>query len=338
MQDNLSQQFNQIILSTKELLKKNTLRKKQTNNETATRIVIGLSGGPDSVVLLYLLYTISQEIEIELVAAHLDHGWRSNSADDVAWCKELCKKLSIPFYHEHANNIHLSKKITGSAEAQGRLLRRTFFENLATKLDADLIALGHHADDQQETFFLRLIRGSSLSGLCCMNTFAGNYFRPLLSVSKKFILAYLQAHNIDYLIDYTNESTDYLRNRIRKLVLPALQACDERFDKNILSTIQNLREEDNFLDEITQQNFSSIFSKDHQTNQYVGNLPAFKQLHPVLQKRILIFWFIQVNVQFTPQLSFLHEVIKFLTSHRGGTHQLHTNWAIIKKAQKFWIV
>lgn len=330
----LENEFQPLITATKKLLKKHF---KQSFVAQQPIIIVGLSGGPDSVFLLYLLNQLSQNNSIKLVAAHLDHGWRADSAHDVAWCKQLCDTLNIEFHAEHARNIDQAIKTNGSQEALGRQLRRTFFKKLSHELNADLVALGHHADDQQETFFLRLIRGTSLSGLRCMDTFSSNYFRPLLKTSKKFILEYLDTSNISYLTDPTNESPNYLRNRIRHQVLPALQACDERFDKKLESTIEHLRDEDNFLQELTKESFEKIFIHDLKKSLLLGNLKYFKTLHPVLQKRVLIYWLIQLKTHFTPQHSFLLELLKFLNSPHGGTHHMHDTWLIKKQANLFWI-
>ena len=323
-----------LIAQTKKLLEQHF---KQALADKKPIIIIGLSGGPDSVFLLHLLRQLAQQKLIRLVAAHLDHGWRENSAHDVTWCKQLCDTLNIQFYAEHAQNIAQAVKPNGSQEALGRQLRRTFFKKLSQELKTDLVALAHHANDQQETFFLRLIRGASLSGLCCMETFSDNYFRPLLKTPKTFILEYLGTNNISYLTDPTNKSSNYLRNRIRHQVLPALQACDQRFDKKLESTIEYLREEDSFLQELTKENFEKIFTQNSKINSFQGNLKEFQALHPVLQKRVLISWLIQSKAYFTPQHSFLLELLKFLNSPHGGTHQMHSTWLIKKQGPLFWL-
>ncbi len=331
-----NQKFSQYVAQAKEMLE---LRfNQQPLASKKPLIIVGLSGGPDSVFLLYLLTQLAQQYSINLAAAHLDHGWRENSAHDVQWCKQLCEKLAIPFYHEHAKNLTLAIKPNGSQEALGRQLRRTFFDQLSKKLGADLVALGHHADDQQETFFLRLLRGTSLNGLRCMDTFSGIYFRPLLNIPKSFITGYLDAHALEYLTDPTNESSTYLRNRIRHQVLPTLQACDQRFNAKLESTIHHLRAEDDFLQELSQQSFDKIFSTQIKSNLLRGKLQDFQALHPVLQKRVLISWLIQSKAHFTPQHGFLLELLKFLNSPHGGTHQIHETWLIKKQAKFFWII
>lgn len=310
---------------------------KQPFTDKKPTIIVGLSGGPDSVFLLHLFAQLAHNNSIKLIAAHLDHGWRENSAHDVNWCKQLCDTLNIEFHTEHAQNITHDIKPNGSQEAMGRQLRRAFFKKLSQELNADLIALAHHQDDQQETFFLRLIRGTSLSGLRCMDVFSDNYFRPLLKTPKTFILEYLDTNNIAYLTDPTNASPNYLRNRIRHQVLPALQACDQRFDKKLESTIEHLREEDNFLQELTKQTFEKIFTHNSKADLLQGNLKEFQALHSVLQKRVLIYWLIQSKAHFTAQQSFLLELLKFLNSPHGGTHQVHDTWFIKKQSNLFWI-
>ena len=148
----------------------------------SSKIILGLSGGPDSIYLLHKLASLRNTGTIkELIAAHLDHEWRQDSAKDVAFCKQACKSLNVPFVSKKLSELNLSFK--GSPEEIGRNARRYFLEQIRTKHNADLIALGHHLQDQEETFFIRLIRGTSLSGLCAMWPKKGFYIRPLLQMN-----------------------------------------------------------------------------------------------------------------------------------------------------------
>ncbi len=304
---------------------------------TQPHILVGLSGGPDSVFLLHLLKELAISGTITLSAAHLDHGWRETSAHDVLFCKELCAQLGIPFVTEHAKNLALSIKLNGSQEELGRKLRRHFFGTVQKQIGADLIALAHHQQDQQETFFMRLMRGTSLSGLCGMSTFNGSYFRPLLHTSKSSIINYLELNNIPYLVDPTNSSDAYLRNRIRHHVLPALQLCDDRFDQKFSSTLRHLHDEHNFLTELALEAFHTIFSSQTSHEQLRGDQSRFTSLHPVLKNRVLIHWLVTEKVPFQPHQRHLHEIIKFLSSPSGGSHQLGPTWTVFKKNRFFWI-
>lgn len=168
------------------------------------KIIVGLSGGPDSVFLLHFLLHIKNEYNLELIAAHLDHQWRDNSNIDAKFCADLCANLNVTFISEKAENLTPSKKFNGSKEEFARNLRRSFFENLLKKFEANSIALAHQKDDQIETFFLRLYRGTSLAGLTGIKIKNENYIRPLLNTNKSEILDMLHANNIKYVIDPTN--------------------------------------------------------------------------------------------------------------------------------------
>src|SRR3990172_2797015 len=127
-------------------------------------------------------------------------------------------------------------------------MRRFFFESLVKEYNATSIALGHHADDQMETFFMRLIRGAQISGLIGMKPKNKLYIRPLLSISKAEIVNYLDENNISYMIDSTNQSDAFLRNRIRNAAIPTLKQADPRFENQFQRTLGNLQETESFLE------------------------------------------------------------------------------------------
>lgn len=302
-------------------------------------VIVGLSGGPDSVFLLHVLHQLHTN-EYQLVAAHLDHGWRETSARDVVFCKELCEKLNVPFVSAHASHYKQIKK-NGSQEDYGRQLRRAFFKDVADRIQAEshvepLIALAHHQDDQIETFFIRLIRGAGIRGLAGMKPQQDDYIRPLLCVSKAEILDYLKQHNIPYLIDETNTQETYLRNRIRGSVIPALTAADKRFKTSCLKTIEHLADADEFIETMTRKAIdecSRVTSQGHQG----FDLKKFKALHPFIQKRFLMSWLIEQRVPFTPTAAFFNELMRFLMSDRGGKHRVHEGWALVKQQWFIWI-
>ena len=138
-------------------------------------LIIGLSGGPDSVYLLHQLVFLQKEKNLTLIAAHLDHEWRKDSSKDTNFCQQLCTPMPVTFICKKASELGLSLDYKGSQEEIGRKLRRYFFEQLAQKYKATAIVLGHHADDQIETFFIRLIRGSTIYGLSSMKEKEGLY-------------------------------------------------------------------------------------------------------------------------------------------------------------------
>lgn len=292
-------------------------------------IVIGLSGGPDSVFLLhYLAHCKHQGLIHNLVAAHLDHGWRENSHLDVEFCQQLAYQYRVRFVHQKLSDLALSLKFNGSQEEIGRRARRHFLEHVRKQESADVIALAHHTQDQQETFFIRLLRGASLSGLAAMRPHHSNYIRPLLETQKTDIVAFLNEHNIPYLTDPTNASDHYLRNRLRNHVIPALKVCDARFDAKFASSLKHLQATEEFLTALTSEQFALLTS--HENGAFLIDTQKLVALHPVMQHRILVHWFCAENVQFPTSTAFFDETLRFLASPRGGTHSLHPSWKICK--------
>ena len=213
-------------------------------------IIVGLSGGPDSVFLLHYLVARQKELKLNIIAAHLDHEWRNTSAQDAQFCKELAQKLQVPFISKKISELDCSFKPSGSKENDARKARRYFFQQVMQAYNADVIALAQHKDDQQETFFIRLLRGATLTGLTGMWPKRGIYIRPLLCVTKAEIVDWLKSNTIAYLTDPTNISLDYLRNRIRTQLLPTIKEIDPRFEVNFSKTIGRLQQTELFLQKL----------------------------------------------------------------------------------------
>lgn len=298
-------------------------------------IIIGLSGGPDSVFLLHILAALQKKYNLTLIAAHLNHEWRPKADAEEELCGQIATQLNIPFVSAKLSSLPLQKKYNGSKEEFARSMRRYFLEKAAQKHNANRIALGHHAQDQQETFFIRLIRGTSLAGLTGMHPRHGLYIRPLLETNKSDILQWLKNHNIPYAIDVSNESNDYLRNRIRKNIIPALTECDQRWNNNFLATINRLKDDDALLNEIAQSTLNALLMQ--QDTKEVFDTKQFMSTHSSLHHRVIILWLIHHNVQFPITQAFLDEIIRFLSQLRGGTHVIHEQWSIVKKQGRAWI-
>lgn len=313
----------------------NTAIQKDLLIKPGDTLIIGLSGGPDSLFLLHFLASLQTSMNLTLIAAHLDHGWRADSQKDVKFCQEAAASLGVRFISQKISDLSLSLKFNGSLEDMGRKARRHFFESVLKTHNAQAIALGHHLQDQQETFFIRLIRGTSLSGLIGMRPQHGNYIRPLLSISKDEILAYLNAHAIPYLEDPTNNSADFLRNRIRQQVIPALKACDDRFESSFNATLLRLHALEKHLELETKELLKSFAL--YKFNKKGLNLKSILILPPIMQERLIIAWLCQEQVPFPPREQFLQEIMKFLQNSRGGLHAIHHAWSLGKKQDITWI-
>lgn len=289
-----------------------------------TTYILGLSGGPDSVYLLH--HMVNTYPKHTFIAAHLDHEWRKGSDKDAEFCEQLCKELNVEFVTKKTSELNIEIKSNGSQEEVGRKLRRHFFEMLMLEYGATAIMLGHHADDQLETFFIRLIRGTTSQGITCMKTQDGFYNRPLLHVSKQEILDSLKERNIDYLEDFSNHSEKYLRNRIRKTIIPAFKAADPRAEVNFARSLDHMQQAEFFLQGLTEETLALLLNDNN-----LLDIKAFLEMHPYLQKRMLQRWLVTNRVSHTLTNSFLNEILKFLRSPHGGSHQLGQDWKITKK-------
>ncbi|MBI2775068.1 tRNA lysidine(34) synthetase TilS [Candidatus Dependentiae bacterium] len=321
--------MDQILIEIDNHIQKNQLIR------TGDTIVAGLSGGPDSVFLLHLLERYRKSHDIKIIAAHLNHEWREDAQNDVDLSKDLCTRFGIPFIAKKASDLEVSIKNNGSKEEIARKLRRFFFEQLAAEHGASSIALGHHANDQQETFFMRLIRGATLSGLACMKPKDGLYIRPLLQTHKSAIISYLEMNNIPYAHDSTNESDAFLRNRIRTSVIPAICLADSRFEKQFTRTLNHLQETESFLDDMTEVVFENLTKKGDES--WHVDLEQFKHLHPFMKKRLLVHWLIVEQASMVLTEQFLEEIIRFLESSDKKSHALHHAWLINRTENWFFL-
>ncbi len=300
-------------------------------------IIVGLSGGPDSVFLLHYLLSRKHELNLTLIAAHLNHEWRSCASQDEAFCHALCAELGVTYISSTLSQLACSIKPSGSKEQDARNARRFFFQQLAQQYNAHAVALAHHKDDQEETFFIRLLRGATVTGLSCMWPRHDMYIRPLLSVTKQDILSWLTQHNITYVIDPTNESHDYLRNRIRNELMPLLATIDNRAHVNISKSIEHLQQTELFLQKLTTQTFATIAQYDASLQHYVITLPALFAQDTFIQCRLLIHWLTLEQATLPASTNFLDEIIRFLHQPESKSHRMHHTWSIVKKKKRCYL-
>jgi tRNA(Ile)-lysidine synthase len=187
-------------------------------------LVVGLSGGADSVALTDALASLRRRRGFRLVAAHLDHGLRPGSADDAAFCHSLCEALEVPFRGGSAQVRARAAREKGGLEQAARRERYSFLRRVKEDEGARFVAVAHTLDDQAETLLLRLLRGAGATGLAGMRPRSGDLLRPLLAVSRARVVAHLRERGLAWREDPTNQDTALLRNRVRHELLPYLEA------------------------------------------------------------------------------------------------------------------
>jgi tRNA(Ile)-lysidine synthase len=211
------------------------------------KIIVALSGGADSVFLLYLLSKYKKKFSIELSAVHINHNLRTESGMDVTFCTGLCEKLRIPLYTLSVDVKSFAANNKKSIEEAGRDLRYSEFEKLRESLNYDKIATAHNAGDNAETVLLNLVKGTGLKGISGIPPVRNNIIRPILSVTKEEILDYLAKADISHVIDPSNQSRDYERNYIRHDIIPLLKKLNPALEASLLNSAQIFRNYSEFI-------------------------------------------------------------------------------------------
>lgn len=250
-------------------------------------VLVAVSGGPDSVSALEVLNAIKDEYGLSLHVAHLNHKFRKEADKEAEFVRKLAEERGIASTIEAIDVKSYCIKKGLSKQEGAREVRYNFLKKAADKIGAAKIVTGHTADDQAETFLMRLIRGSGTSGLSAIPPVSGRIIRPLIEIAKKEAVDYLKKNKIRYVKDPTNIKPVYLRNKIRLELLPLLI---KRFNPNIVSALCResdiLREDDAFLNGIADAIFKEIVTvqeKDSITLNYL----RFNGLHPAVRKRVI---------------------------------------------------
>lgn len=284
--------------------------------EQGDKVLLGVSGGPDSIALLHVLAGLKPEFGLDLHVAHFNHMFRGQQADEEAlFVQQFAQALDIPCTVKVEDVPGYLKEQSLSAQEGARLLRYRFFYALSAELGFAKIALGHHADDQAETVILHLLRGGGTRGLAGMSPQRGLVIRPLLGVTRQEIEAYCRENQLEYRTDPTNFKTIYTRNKIRLELLPLLK---QNYNPKILQTLNQtaeiLRLDDDLLEKMTLQAYA-----DHATRpaegQVVLDKGAYFKLHPALRRRLIrhIYAVLAGNKDGL-QFNYVREIERFITA------------------------
>lgn len=262
---------------------RNTIKKYELINK-GDKILVAVSGGPDSVALLYLLNSLRSELRINLHIAHLDHRLRKGSYKDKGFVEKLAKQLKLPVTTAQINVRELAKK--GSLEEIARNARLGFLFRVAKDVKANKIALGHNLDDQAETVLMRILRGTGLyglSGILPKRSLAGfKIIRPLIAVKRKEIEKFLKKRKVRTCIDRSNLEGIYLRNRIRNRLLPLLQ---KEYNRNIKEVLSNMAESIGYdYDYLNQR--AALAIKRLTSRQRI-EMDKYLSWHPAIQRLVL---------------------------------------------------
>ena len=227
-------------------------------------VIAAVSGGPDSMCMLDILIKISNDFDIKLMVAHVNHSIRAEDSDlDEKFTKEYCLSRGISFQSKKVDAKKYSKEKKLSLEESARILRYDYLNELAVKFSA-VIAVAHHMDDQAETILLNLQRGTGTLGMSGMSPVSGNIIRPLLLTSKQDIDEYIDRHNLPYRVDKTNLETCARRNIVRIKLMPELEKLFGRdITESLCRTAILCGEDEKFISSFVRNKFDSFYNGDY---------------------------------------------------------------------------
>lgn len=255
--------------------------------EPGDGVVLGVSGGADSVCLLFALYRLRRELGISLYVVHVNHGIRPDAGRDADYVEQLCRRLELPFSLTEVDVQTLARQQGCSTEEAGRQVRYEVFERERERRQARRIAVAHHAQDRAETMLFHLFRGTGLAGLGSIRPVRGHVVRPLLGLERRDIEAYLEQMQVSYCQDCTNETDAYARNRIRHHILSyAEQEICRGVTAHLCRTADIFIEIEDYMKEQVERAGESCVTRENARLNI--DCQVFASLHPALQKGLLL--------------------------------------------------
>ena len=257
--------------------------------EPGDKIVLGVSGGPDSISMLNILNEIKNEYGFEIYVAHINHMIREEAIEDENYVQKYCEQKNIQCFIKRIDVQQIAHEQKIGTEEAGRNIRYEFFEEVLHNVGANKIAIAHNKNDKIETIIMNLLRGSGLSGLKGIEAVRDNKFiRPLIECERKEIEQYCEEQKLNPRIDKTNFENDYTRNKIRNIVIPYIK---EEFNPNIIETMDRLSQvatdESDYIELQTLKAYQKLLL-EKTDEQIILKLKEFNEQEKVIKSRILL--------------------------------------------------
>lgn len=251
------------------------------------KVVVGVSGGADSICLLLVLLEMREIFGLEIIPVHINHNLRGReSYRDQKFVLETCEQYGLELKVESVDLLEYKKKLKLSEEEAGRILRRSIFERISDEYGGASIALGHHRDDNVETCLMNMARGTGLEGLSGISAKAGRYIRPLLCVHRVEIEEYLEGKGQCYCTDSTNLEDAYTRNKVRNHIIPAMhQKINEKSSENISNLLDDIGELKEFVDVQVKMQVRNVVKTEGDGVTIIGQ--KLNECHTFIQREIV---------------------------------------------------
>lgn len=306
------------------------------------KIVVGVSGGPDSITLLDLLLKLKNQniIKFDIVVCHINHMIREEATSDEEYVKEYCNKHNIECFVKRAEVEEIAKQNKMGTEETGRKIRYDFFYEILEKTKSNKIATAHNANDNAETVLMNIIRGCGTSGLKGIEANNKQLIRPLIECSRTEIEEYCKQNNLNPRIDKTNFENDYTRNKIRNMLIPYIQ---ENFNPNIIEGINRLsslsKQENDYLEKETQKAYISIVEEITNTSISL-DLKKFNSLEKVIKSRVVLY---TINELFKTkngiEKKHIEDIIKLCSNNIGNKYLIpNKKMKILVKNKKIFFM
>lgn len=304
-------------------------------------IVIGVSGGPDSICLLHILNEIKNELNFKIYVAHINHMIREEADSETEYVKEFCKNLGIECYIKRIDVVEIANNLKRGTEETGRQIRYEFFKEILEKTNSNKIATAHNNNDKVETILMNILRGSGTSGLKGIEAIRDNmYIRPLINTSREEIEEYCETNKLEPKIDESNNENIYTRNKIRNIVIPYIK---QEFNPNIIKTINRLsevaNEENEYLNKVTENEFNKLLL-EKANNSYVLNLKDFNKLELVIKRRVILYTINELLSSTTGiEKVNIDDIIKLCNNNIGNKYlsPIKNLKVLVKKGKIFFI-
>ena len=309
--------------------------------QNGDKIVLGVSGGPDSMAMLHILKKIKEKnkIKFEIIVAHINHMVRKEASEDEEYVSQNCENMNLEFYSKSIDVKKLANTNKIGVEEAGRKVRYEFFEEVLKQTKANKIAIAHNKNDKVETTLMNILRGSGIKGLRGIEVKNSQYIRPLLECTRKEIEEYCIQNNINPKIDKTNLENDYTRNKIRNIVIPYIE---KEFNPNIIETISRLSElikkEDDYMQKETLIAYKEILEKEDKT-EIVLKLSKFNNLHEVLRTRIILLAIAKIfGTAKNIEKVHIEDIVKLCENNIGNKYLTpNKNTKVLVKNHKIYI-
>ena len=342
---------------------KETIEKYDLINEE-DKIVLGVSGGPDSICLLDFFNNLMKEskkeninakedynkgvspwqkiakrgVPLAIVVAHVNHMIREEASEDEAYVRNYCRKNGIEFYSKSIDVKSLANNNKIGTEEAGRKARYDFFDEVMKKTNSNKVAIAHNKNDKIETIIMHVLRGSGINGLIGIEPKRDIYIRPLIECERKEIEDYCIEHQLNPRIDKTNFENIYTRNKIRNVVIPYIQ---KEFNPNIIETIDRLSnlvsEEEVYMDKQVDSNYKNILIQEN-ADEIVLDLKKFNEMEKVIKSRIIRYTITKLfGSSNRIELIHIEDILKLCSKNIGNKYLTpNKNIKVLVKEQKIF--